>query len=507
MGNVHENIFEMRNVTKAFARVVANDDVNFSVRKGEIHALLGENGAGKSTLMNILYGLLKKDSGSVLWNGRELAISSPAEAIQAGIGMIHQHFQLVGKFTVLENIVLGRKEGRWIELRLDAAEKRVMELSEIYGLNIRPRAVVENLTVGEQQRVEILKMLYRESNLLIMDEPTAVLTPQEVVKLFKTLRKLKTEGKSIIFISHKLPEVLEISDRISVMRDGKMIVTFDVTPDLNTKKLAGCMVGREINLQIEKSEKMPGVPLLSLKNACADPVAGSSGVRNITLDVRRGEIVGLAGVDGNGQTDLSELIMGLRKLTKGSIVFEGADISNCGVGYMRCLPVGYIPADRTRAALVMDLSVQLNMAINKPDKPPFGSRFMLNFKAIAQNAAEKARRFNVSLSGPDELAKNLSGGNQQKVVLAKEVGDKVDLIIAVYPTRGLDIDATRFVFETMLKARDAGVAVLYISTELEEILALSDRIGVLYEGALVDVMPGKGAEIEKIGLMMAGARV
>ena len=506
MEEKYTNLLEMRHITKRFARTLANDDVDFSLKEGEIRAILGENGAGKSTLMNMLYGLIKKDAGTIVWKGKETEVNSPAEAIQLGIGMIHQHFQLVEKFTVLENIILGRKEGKWIELPLNAAEKRIVELSENYGLNIRPRVKVEDLTVGEQQRVEIIKALYRQSNLLIMDEPTAVLTPQEVEKLFEVLRKLRSEGKSIIFISHKLPEVLELCDSISIMRDGRMIKTLDITPDLSTKQLAAYMVGRDINLQIDKAECHPGESVLHLEGACANPVAESAGVKNITLDVHRGEIVGIAGVDGNGQTDLAELIMGLRKLSSGKISFLGKDVSNCGTKRMRELPIGYIPADRNHAALILDFTLETNIAMNHPDKPPYGSWYALNKKAISKISAEKIERFNVSTPGSDELAGNLSGGNQQKVVLAREVSDKVDLIIAVYPTRGLDIDATNFVLHTMLKARDEGAAVLYISTELEEIMTLSDRIGVLYEGELVDVMRAKDAEVAKIGLLMAGER-
>lgn len=305
MNGSKENLLEMHHITKRFAKIVANDDVSLEIRKGEIHALLGENGAGKSTLMNMLYGLLKRDEGTIIWKGKEVTVHSPAEAIELGIGMIHQHFQLVEKFTVLENIILGRKEGKFIELPLDEAEKRVLSLSKEYGLDIKTRAVIENLAVGEQQKVEIVKALYRGSDLLIMDEPTAVLTPQEVTKLFEILNRLRREGKSIIFISHKLPEVLELCDQISIMRDGKMIRTLDNTPDLDSRQLAAYMVGRDINLQVEKSKCEPGEVVLKLEHVCADPVFESSGVKDISLELRRGEILGIAGVDGNGQEDLS----------------------------------------------------------------------------------------------------------------------------------------------------------------------------------------------------------
>lgn len=498
---------EMRNVTKSFGRVVANNNVSLGIRKGEIHALLGENGAGKSTLMNMLYGLYSKDSGEIFWNGKPAQINSSAEAIRLGIGMIHQHFQLVEKFTVLENVILGMREGRWIEIPTAKAKKKIMALSDTYGLNIKPDALIENLSVGEQQRVEIVKALYRDSDLLIMDEPTAVLTPQEVESLFDVLRKLKAEGKSIIFISHKLPEVLEICDRISIMRDGCMITTMDNSPGLDDRMLASYMVGREIDLNVTKSECKPGEVVLSLKGACTDSKEGSSGIKNFSLEVHRGEIVGLAGVDGNGQTDLSELIMGLRKLTSGSIQFLGQEIGNKSTKEIRQLSIGYIPADRLHAAMIGDFSLRMNMALNKPDQAPFGTKWAINQRATGIYTREKMEEFNVVASGDEELAKNLSGGNQQKLVLAREVGEKVDLIIAVYPTRGLDIDATHFVFDTMIKARDNGSAVLYISTELEEILQISDRIGVLYEGTLNGIMPGEGADVTNIGLLMAGKQI
>ena len=507
MDGKSEMLLKIQHITKRFAKVVANDDVSLEIRKGEIHALLGENGAGKSTLMNMLYGLLKKDEGSIVWKGSEVTIQSPAEAIELGIGMIHQHFQLVEKFTVLENIILGRKEGKFIELPLEEAEKKVLSLSQEYGLDIKTKAVIENLAVGEQQKVEIVKALYRGSDLLIMDEPTAVLTPQEVTRLFGILNRLREEGKSIIFISHKLPEVLELCDRISIMRDGRMIRTLDNTPDLDSRQLASYMVGRDISLQVDKKESVPGETVLKLENVCADPVFESSGVHDISFELRRGEILGLAGVDGNGQEDLSELIMGLRRLTGGKMTILGQDVSGYNTRKMRNLPIGYIPADRNHAALVLDFSLQQNVALNHPDRSPYGSKWKMNHRKIAQITEEKLQQFRVAASGPGELARNLSGGNQQKVVLSREVGEKVDLIVAVYPTRGLDIDATHFVFDTMLKARDEGAAVLYISTELEEILSISDRIGVLYEGRLMDIMPGEDAKVEKIGLLMAGEQV
>ena len=499
-----EYMVEMKHVSKYFAKVIANEDVSFSVKMGEVHALLGENGAGKSTLMNMLYGLYSRDSGEIYWKGKNVDINSTSEAIRLGIGMIHQHFQLVEKFTVLENVILGLKEGKFIEIPRAKIRNKIMKISDTYGLNIKPDELVENLSVGEQQRVEIVKALYRNSDLLIMDEPTAVLTPQEVKKLFEVMKKLKKEGKSVIFISHKLPEVLEICDRISVMRDGRMIQTFVKSKELDQRKLATLMVGREVNLDIKKEEVHAGEVVLDIKGACTNSQNNSCGIHNLSLQVHRGEIVGLAGVDGNGQEDLSELIMGLRKLSKGSITFLGKDVGNIGTREMRKLSFGYIPADRLHAAMVGNLSIAMNMVLNKPDRDPFGTKWRINQNTISKYTREKMEEFNIIAAGDEEKASNLSGGNQQKVVLAREVGEPVDLIIAVYPTRGLDIDASHFVFDIMLKARARGSAVLYISTELEEILQLSDRIGVLYEGRINGILSGKNADVTTIGMLMAG---
>jgi ABC-type uncharacterized transport system ATPase subunit len=503
----NDYIVEMRHITKTFGKLVANNDVSLKIKRGEIHALLGENGAGKSTLMNVLYALFSKDEGTILWEGREVSIRDPADAIELGIGMIHQHFMLVKKFTVWENVTLGLKEGKWIEIPADKIRARIKELSDLYGLDINPDAKVQDLTVGEQQRVEIIKALYRNSKLLIMDEPTAVLTPQEVSKLFEVLYKLKSEGKSIVFISHKLMEVLEISDSISIMRDGRMVAEMDNSPGLEERQLASAMVGREILLEINKSECRPGEVVLKLTGIGCDGQNVSCGVKDFSQEVRRGEILGVAGVDGNGQTDLSELIMGLRKLTTGKIEFLGQDISRLTTRQRRQLSIGYIPADRMNSAMVGELPLKMNMALNKPDKPPFGSKWAINQKSSGTYTKQKMKEFNVVAQNDRVLAKNLSGGNQQKLVLAREVGEKVDLIIAVYPTRGLDIDATHFVYDTILKAREKGTAILYISTELEEILQLSDRIGVLYKGALMGIMPAKDADVTTIGLMMAGKQV
>ena len=399
------------------------------------------------------------------------------------------------------------KEGKWIEIPTAEIRKKIMTISDLYGLDIKPDARIEELTVGEQQRVEIVKALYRKSQLLIMDEPTAVLTPQEVKGLFKVLNKLKSEGKSVLFISHKLPEVLEICDSISIMRDGCMVAEMPNTPDLDERKLANAMVGREMLLEVEKKPCNPGEVVLKLEGAGCDSEHASCGISNFSLEVHRGEIVGLAGVDGNGQTDLCELIMGLRKITSGKITFLGKDISHMKTKERRKLSLGYIPADRLEAGMVGEMSLKLNMALNKPDQAPYGTKWMMNAKTMTEYTEKKMKEFNVHAAGPDIAMGKLSGGNQQKLVLAREVGEKVDLIIAAYPTRGLDIDATHFVYQTILNARDNGTAVLYISTELEEIMQLSDRIGVLYEGTLNGIMSRENADITTIGLLMAGKEV
>ena len=501
-------LLRMNNICKEFPGVRANWCVDLEVAEGEIHALLGENGAGKSTLMNILYGLYVPDNGTVEWMGKEVTTAKTHEALAMGIGMIHQHFMLIPKFTVAENIVLGAwGNDRNPALDIKGAAKRITELSQNYGLEVDPWKLVENLSVGEQQRVEIIKALYRKVKLLIMDEPTAVLTPQEVQELFNVLERLKKEKRSVIFISHKLDEVLRISDRISVMRDGHRVATVPNTPDLNRGKLAYLMVGREVSLRIDKPPCKPRDVVLKLENLQIGNASEKHGLNGISFEVRQGEIFGIAGVDGNGQDELAEAIMGLQKLDGGRIEMFGKDTTRWTTNQVRQLPLAYIPEDRLNVAVVMDFSVRDNLVLTKVGHPPFGSKWGMNIGLMMNNALDLIKRFNISTPSPMTLLNKLSGGNQQKVVLARETGKPVDFILAVQPTRGLDIDATRFVHEVMLAAREHGAAILYISTELEEIIGLSDTICVIYEGKLVGRVPADQADLQTIGLLMAGEHV
>jgi general nucleoside transport system ATP-binding protein len=500
-------LLEMKNIHKSFPGVRANCGINFDVAEGEIHTLLGENGAGKSTLMNILYGLYVPDEGEIYWQGKKTETSNTSEALEMGIGMIHQHFMLIPKFTVVENIVLGTWEGSNPKLEVNEAAKKISQLSQEYGLKVDPWALVEDLSVGEQQRVEIIKALYRGAKLLIMDEPTAVLTPGEVEDLFTVLFHLKEENRSIIFISHKLEEVRRISDRITVLRDGCLVSTVDNSPDLDRGQLAHMMVGREISLDIEKPPVEKGDVVLSLKSLHTESEEDQVGLQDISFDVHRGEIFCIAGVDGNGQDELAEAIMGLLKLKSGQIMILGQETTRWKTGELRKLPLAYIPKDRHNVGLVMDFSVGENCVLDRVERKPYGRPWFLSLKAIQENARELIKRFNVYTPDTNTEAGKLSGGNQQKVVLARETGQPVDIVIAVQPTRGLDVDATRFVFDTMLAAREQGAGILYITTELDEIMGLSDTIGVLFEGELIGTLPGAGAELQTVGLLMAGERV
>jgi general nucleoside transport system ATP-binding protein len=499
-------LLEMKNIHKSFPGVRANCGIDFDVTEGEIHTLLGENGAGKSTLMNILYGLYLPEEGEIYWQGKKTDTSNTSEALELGIGMIHQHFMLIPKFSVVENIALGNWEGSNPKLELDEVANRITQLSDEYGLKVEPWSLVEDLSVGEQQRVEIIKALYRGAKLLVMDEPTAVLTPGEVDDLFKVLFHLKEENRSIIFISHKLEEVRRISDRITVLRDGCVVDTVRNSADLDRGKLAYMMVGREISLDIEKTAFDKGDVVLSLKSLHTEPEGEEVGLKDISFDVHRGEIYCIAGVDGNGQDELAEVIMGLLKLKSGGIEILGQDTTRWKTGELRKLPLAYIPKDRHNVGLVMDFSVGDNCVLDRINRKPYGNFWNLSVKAIQKNARELIKRFNIYTPNTKTEAQKLSGGNQQKVVLARETGQPVDLIIAVQPTRGLDVDATRFVYDTMLAARGQGAAILYITTELEEIMGLSDTIGVLFEGELIGSMLGEGAELQTVGLLMAGER-
>jgi len=496
-------VLELRGITKRFPGVLADDHIDFDLRDGEVHALLGENGAGKSTLMNIVYGLYHPDEGEIRVNGEAVRIHSPRDAIARGIGMVHQHFMLIPVMTVAENIVLGQEPTKAGDL-LDyaAARRRVSDLSRQFGFTINPDVTVENISVGQQQRVEILKALYREADILILDEPTAVLTPQEAKELFEILRTLTREGLSIIFISHKLNEVLEIADRITVLRRGKKV---DTVPRAGATEegLARMMVGREVLLRVEKTPATPGEPLLAIEDLHVQSELGLGAVNGVSFDVRRGEIVGLAGVDGNGQSELVEALSGLRKVEAGTVRLEGRDVTGASAHTVLDSGLGHIPEDRQRRGLVLNFSLAENLALHDYDSEP-NSRFGWLFpRRLVQRARGILRQFDVRGGGPQTLASSLSGGNQQKVVVGREIARDPRVLLAAQPTRGLDVGAIEFVHRRLIEARDAGTAVLLVSLELDEILSLSDRILVIYEGKLAGEYPPDVSE-ETLGLAMTG---
>jgi ABC-type uncharacterized transport system ATPase subunit len=499
-----ELVLEMREIRKEFPGVVANDDVSLEVRRGEVHALLGENGAGKSTLMNILYGLYRPDGGEIRLNGRRISFASARDAIRAGIGMVHQHFMLIPVMTVAENIVLGTEPRSGVFLDERGAEQRVRELSEQFGLAVDPAALVSEISVGQQQRVEILKALYRGADLLILDEPTAVLTPQEAGELFSIIRSLQADGKSIIFISHKLGEVLEIADRITVLRRGKMIETVP-REGASEESLARAMVGREVLLRVEKTPAHPDEALLEVDDLWVRDDRGIEKVRGVSLGVRAGEIVGIAGVDGNGQTELVEALTGLRRPERGSIRVAGHKLEHADARKALDSGVGHIPEDRQRRGLVLEFSIAENVALHDYAKPP-DSRWGWLFPArMVERAKRLIREFDVRGGGPFTAAGALSGGNQQKLVAAREIARDPKVLVAAQPTRGLDVGAIEYLHRRLVDERTRGRAILLVSLELDEILSLSDRILVLYEGEIVGVHEGGAASEDQIGLEMLGA--
>jgi simple sugar transport system ATP-binding protein len=496
---------ELRGITKRFPGVVANDRIDFDLQPGEVHALLGENGAGKSTLMNVLYGLYRPDEGEILIGGQPVTMHSPKDAIERGIGMVHQHFMLIPVMTVAENIVLGtepRREG--VLLDLSAAEKRVRALSEQYGLSVDPRARIEDISVGRQQRVEILKALYRGADILILDEPTAVLTPQEATELFGVLRSLTEQGMSIIFISHKLNEVLSISDRITVLRRGQKVETL-ATTGATEESLARLMVGREVLLRVDKPPADTGETLLEIKDLSVVDDRGLEAVRGVSLDVRAGEIVGIAGVDGNGQTELIDAITGLRRPASGTITVGGRDMTKANARKVLDEGMGHIPEDRQARGLVLEFTLTENLALEDYRSPPDSRWGWLFPRRLLARARRLLREFDVRGGGPSARASALSGGNQQKVVIAREVGRDPRVLVAAQPTRGLDVGAIEYVHKRLIAVRDEHKAVLLVSLELEEILSLSDRILVLYEGRVVGEY-GPDASEEELGVAMTGGR-
>jgi general nucleoside transport system ATP-binding protein len=500
---IEERVLEMRGIRKEFPGVIANDDVSFDVRRGEVHALLGENGAGKSTLMNILYGLYRPDAGEILLDGKPVSFNSARDAIHAGIGMVHQHFMLIPVMTVAENIVLGQ-EPPGILLDEKAAQQHVRELSQQYGLIVEPRALVSEITVGQEQRVEILKALYRGAEILILDEPTAVLTPQEAGELFGILRSLKADGKSIIFISHKLNEVLEIADRITVLRRGKSVETVPAA-GATEASLAKAMVGREVLLRVEKAPATPGDVILSIGDLHVRDDRGIEKVRGVSFDVRAGEIVGIAGVDGNGQTELIEAITGLRKTESGTIAVDGRAVHDANARHMLDLGVGHIPEDRQRRGLVLEFSIAENIALHDYAKPPVARWGWLFPRRLIGRAARLIKEFDIRGGGPLTRAGGLSGGNQQKVVAAREIARDPKVLVAAQPTRGLDVGAIEYLHGRIVSERDEGRAIVLVSLELEEILSLSDRILVIYEGQIVGEHAGDVSE-QEIGLEMLGGQ-
>ena len=497
-------LLELLGITKRFPGIVANDHVDFELAKGEVHALLGENGAGKSTLMNILYGLYHPDEGEIRLEGKRIRIDSPRDAIDRGIGMVHQHFMLIPVMTVAENIVLATEPTKGPFLDLASAEKRVRELSKQYGLTVRPEAKVASISVGMQQRAEILKALYRGAEILILDEPTAVLTPQEASELFTILRSLQEDGKSIIFISHKLNEVLEIADRITVLRQGKRIDT--VPREGATREgLARLMVGREVVLSVEKPPAEPGETLLEVKDLVVADERGLEAVRGISLEVKAGEIVGIAGVDGNGQSELIDALTGLRSPSAGTITAAGENLTSANARACLDAGVGHIPEDRQVRGLVLDFTLAENLALHDYAKEPNSRWGWLYPGRLIERAGRLLKEFDVRGGRPQTLAAALSGGNQQKVVIAREVSRDPRILVAAQPTRGLDVGAIEFVHRRLVKERDEGRAILLVSFELEEILSLSDRILAVYEGRIVGEYE-PGVSEEELGIAMTGGR-
>jgi simple sugar transport system ATP-binding protein len=492
---------ELRGITKRFGDLVANDAIDLVVEPGEIHALLGENGAGKSTLMNVLYGLYHPDEGQILVDGKQVSFTGPGDAMRAGIGMVHQHFMLIPVFTVAENVELGHERTKFGFLSRRSARREVREVSERYGLQVPVDALVQDLPVGVQQRVEIIKALIRDAKVLILDEPTAVLTPQETDDLMEIMRSLKEGGTSIVFITHKLREVRAVADRITVIRRGKVVG--EASPTSSSAELASMMVGRPVQLEIEKEPRQPGAEMLEVENLRVVDPTGKVIVDDVTFRVRAGEIYALAGVQGNGQTELTQALVGLEQVQSGKVSLEGRDITGAGIDQLIGLGVGYVPEDRLHDGLISSFTVAENLVLDLYHREPFSKGFSLDLDRIHKNAEERVEEFDVRTSSTQHPASTLSGGNQQKVVLAREMSRPLKLLIVAQPTRGLDVGSMEFVHRRIVAERDQGGAVIVISTELDEVLGLADRIGVMYRGKIIGEMPG-GADPSEIGLLMAG---
>ena len=492
---------ELHGITKRFGALTANDSIDLDVRPGEIHCLLGENGAGKSTLMNILYGLYRADEGQILLDGVPQHFSGPGDAMRAGIGMVHQHFMLVPVFTVAENVMLGHEQARLGFLDLPAARARVREISARFGFDLDPDALVEDLPVGVQQRVEIIKALSRDAAVLVFDEPTAVLTPQETDELMAIMRQLKDAGTAIVFITHKLREVREVADRITVIRLGKVVG--EAQPTASNTELASLMVGRAVELTVTRAAASGGSAGLTVQGVTVLDDRGQTVVDDVGFSVRRGEILAIAGVQGNGQTELTEAILGLQDRVRGSIELDGTRLTGLPIRRVLQAGVGFVPEDRQEDALIAEFSIAENLMLDRSDGAPFVKGAGVQRKVLAAFAGEKVREFDVRTQSVETLVGRLSGGNQQKVVLARELSRDLRLLVAAQPTRGLDVGSIEFVHERIVATRDAGVPVIVISTELDEVAALADRIAVMYRGRIVGIVPGDASR-ELLGLMMAG---
>ncbi|WP_079508492.1 ABC transporter ATP-binding protein [Mesobacillus jeotgali] len=498
-------VIEMLNIRKEFPGIVANDNITLQLKKGEIHALLGENGAGKSTLMNVLFGLYQPEQGEIRVKGKPVKITNPNIANDLGIGMVHQHFMLVDTFTVTENIILGKETKKGLTIDIKKAEKEVREISERYGLAVDPQAKISDISVGMQQRVEILKTLYRGAEILIFDEPTAVLTPQEIKELIQIMKTLIKEGKSIILITHKLKEIMEVCDRVTVIRKGVGIGTVNV-PDTNPNELASLMVGRDVEFKTEKTAAKPDQIVLEITDLSVKDTRGVTAVNHLDLNVRAGEIVGIAGVDGNGQSELIEAITGLRKAESGSIKLNGKEMLNSTPRKITESGLAHIPQDRHKHGLVLDFPIGENMVLQTYYQKPFSKNGILDFKQIYNKATTLIKEFDVRTPSEFTLARSLSGGNQQKAIIGREVDRDPDILIAAQPTRGLDVGAIEFIHRRLIEQRDKGKGVLLISFELDEIMNVSDRIAVIYEGKIVAIVDPKETTEQELGLLMAGSK-
>ena len=500
-------IIEMLHITKEFPGIKANDNVTLQLRRGEIHALLGENGAGKSTLMSILFGLYQPTSGTIRMNGKEVHINNPNDANDLHIGMVHQHFKLVECFSVLDNIILGVEPAKGLFLEKKEARERVMALSDKYGLKVEPDALVSDITVGMQQRTEILKMLYRDNDVLIFDEPTAVLTPQESGELLKIMKNFAREGKSILFITHKLNEIMEVADRCTILRKGKYIGTVDIR-DTTKEELSRMMVGRDVRFSVEKKPVQPGETVLKVEHMTVPgKVHGKYAVRDISFQVRRGEIVCIAGIDGNGQSELVQALTGLEEISAGKVIFEGKDITNASIRKKSGAGMSHIPEDRHKHGLVLDYTLEQNMVLQRYREPEFRKAGFIRNRAVRAYSDRLIGQYDVrSSQGSSTIVRSMSGGNQQKAVIAREIDRDPELLVAVQPTRGLDIGAIECIHSQLVAQRDSGKAVLLVSLEMDEVMDVSDRILVMYEGELVGQFDPSHVTVEELGLYMAGAK-